>query len=196
MKSALLDGFKIMKRYFLVSANIYKRFHSYETIGSNKKSNNIDSKIKGETMKKTTMYLMALALVGIMGVVGLASATGFGFFNGQNRTAIEQAINNNDYQAWKIAVTETLTPENFNKIVQVRNSTSDRTGRKTEHMSVMRSIKSGNYTAYIEAIDNTTYSGNALTEEEFNATVARYTTGVSGERFGHKRGFSRHGMHW
>jgi hypothetical protein len=146
----------------------------------------------GETMKKTKIYIAALVLVGIMGVVGLASATGFGFFNGQNRTAIEQAIKNNDFESWKTAVTETLTQENFNKIVEMRNATSERMGRKT---AVMQAIKSGNYTADMEAIDNTINSSKTMTEAEFNAMVARYNTSVSGERFGHNWGFGRRGMH-
>jgi|GEM_PF-2036440 len=147
-------------------------------------------------MKKTTIYLLALALAGILGSVGLASAFGFGFFDGQNRTAIERAINDNDFGAWKTAMTETLTQENFNRIVERRSMASNRTAQ----MSVMKAIKSGNYTAYIDAVDNTIKSGNAMTEEEFNAAVARFNTtdgvNASWKGFGHKRWFARHGMHW
>lgn len=149
-----------------------------------------------KNMKKTTISLAALALVGILGSVGLASAFGFGFFDGQNRTAIEQAVKNNDFQSWKSAMTETLTQENFDKIVERRNLTSNRMGQRMEQVSVMRAIKSGNYTAYIEAVDNTINSGNAMTEEEFNAMVARYNTSAPWKGFGHKGRFGRHGMHW
>jgi hypothetical protein len=138
-------------------------------------------------MKKFT-YLLAIMLVGVMGTAGIAAAFGgfwgAGFINSEQRTAIKQAIENNDYNAWKDAIIATLTQENFNKLVERYKVISER--RELQN-AVKQAIKEGNYTAYREAMEKLIGTYKVMSEEEFNALVERYNAGAGFRCF--KRGF-------
>ncbi len=147
-------------------------------------------------MKK--IYLPVLALVGIIGTSGLASAFGFGIAD-EGKTAIKQAIENNDFAAWKAAIAGTLTQENFDRIVERHIMMSKRMELKS---AIRQAVEDRNYTAYKETVWNLTNSNRTATEEEFSAIVERFNATESGGEFamhgfGHHRGmFGMHQKLW
>ncbi len=136
-------------------------------------------------MKKTTIYLAALVLTGIIGSAGLASAFGFGFHGMGKSSAAMQAIQNNDFAAWRTAMTETLTQENFDKFAGKHSKMPERMGMTS---TVMQALSGKNYTAYLESMANTTKLDKAMSEEEFNAMAERHNAMHSGKKFGHMGG--------
>ena len=137
-------------------------------------------------MKNAKTYVVLLLLAGVIGSAGLVSAFGMGFASEDQRAAIRQAIENNDFASWKSAVTDTLTQENFDNRVAMyarmserKESISERAGLNN---AVTQAIKDGNYGAYTEAAVNLANSNEPMTEEEFNAMAERYADGF-GERF-------------
>lgn len=132
-------------------------------------------------MKKATICLLCLAAVGILASAGLASAFRAGFVNEQQRTAINQAIENNDFETWKTAITETLTQENFDKLV-ARNKAM--TERKELQDAVKQAIANGDYDAYKKAFENLKGSMEVMNEDDFNAMVERYKAGEAGGSVG------------
>jgi len=137
--------------------------------------------------------------VGLIIFTGLVSAFRLGFVSEENRSAIKQAIENNDFEAWRSAITETLTRENFDKLVERYNAMSER--RKLQD-AVRQSIEDGNYEAYKKAVENLG-SYKVMSEEDFNAMVQRYNATESGKEFGPiggfgcpRRGFGRHYIPW
>ena len=83
-------------------------------------------------MKKTTIFsLLALMLIGIVAAAGTASAFGWGM-NNENREALEQAIEDNDYETYKELVEdisntrfEVLDEEDFEKLVEMHQARED-----------------------------------------------------------------------
>ena len=151
-------------------------------------------------MKNITIYLVALVLVGIIGSAGLASAFGLGFIRNEQRTATTQAIVDNDFDAWKAAITETLTQERFDKLVERHSAMSERMELQN---ALRQAIEEGNYESYKEASESLMNLNKVMSEEEFNNMVERYKARETGEGFGpaygfgyHKRGFGGHRMRW
>lgn len=144
-------------------------------------------------MEKNTKYLLALTMLGIIGSIGLASASGLGFVNSEQRTTIQQAIENNDFEAWKSAVTSTLTQENFDKLVERHKSMSERMELKN---ALQQAIENKDYQAYAEAAEKLA-STNIMTEEEFNAAAEQGFVPMHGlgHQMGHM-GFGGHHMQW
>ena len=152
-------------------------------------------------MKKTTVCLLALTLAGLVVTIEIASAFfGAGFVDEEHRLGIKQAIEENDFKAWKTAIIETLTQENFNKLVERHKAISER--RKLQDV-VRQAIEEGDYEAYKEAVENLMGSYKVMSEEDFNAMIEHYKTRELGGGFGHIGrsgclgiGFGRHYMHW
>lgn len=154
-------------------------------------------------MKKTTTYILCLVAVGVMASAGLASAFGGGFVNEQQKTAIKQAIENNDFEAWRTAMTETLTQENFDKLVEMNKAMAE---RRDLQNAMRQAIANGDYNAYNQAFENLRGSMQAMSEDDFNAMVERYNAGNAGNAgnsgelgggFGFPgRGLGGHHMGW
>ena len=151
-------------------------------------------------MRKKTIYLLFLMSVGLIIFTGLVSAFRLGFVSEENRSAIKQAIENNDFEAWRSAITETLTRENFDKLVERYNAMSER--RKLQD-AVRQSIEDGNYEAYKKAVENLMSSYKVMSEDDFNAMIQHYNATESGKGFGPigvfdcpRRGFGGHLMGW
>lgn len=144
-------------------------------------------------MKKTTAYLLGLMLAGVLTSAGLVSAFGAGLVSEESRLAIKQTIANNDFEAWKTAMTETLTQENFNKLVE-RNKAM--TERRDMQNAVKQAITNGDYNAYRQALENLKGSMQVMNEDDFNAMVERYRAGELVGGFGFPgRGFGGHLCH-
>jgi phosphoenolpyruvate-protein kinase (PTS system EI component) len=145
-------------------------------------------------MKRTTAYLLGLMIAGVLVSVGIASAFGGGFASEEQRLAIKKAIEENNFEAWKTAMTEALTQENFNKLVE-RNKAM--TERKELQDAVKQAIANGDYNAYKQAFENLKGSMQVMSEDDFNAMVERYKAGELVGGFGFPRGgFGGHHMPW
>jgi ABC-type glycerol-3-phosphate transport system substrate-binding protein len=135
--------------------------------------------------KITIMGIFALVLLGIVAVAGSASAFRFGFGQGPDNmqgagTAVQAAIENNDFNAWKTAIEATLTQDNFNKIVQQEQQ---RTAMMQSQQAVADAIKSGDYNAYVSAIgtlNNLVSSITPVNESDFSKLVQEYQARQSG----------------
>jgi len=142
-------------------------------------------------MKRTTAYLLGLMFAGVLVSAGIASAFGAGFANDGQSSAIRQAVENNDFEAWKTAMEETMTQENFDKLVE---RSKEMAQRKELQDAVKQTIANGDYTAYKQAFENLKGSMKILGEDDFNEMVERYKAGemvgTNGGRFG------GHGMPW
>jgi uncharacterized Fe-S cluster-containing radical SAM superfamily enzyme len=101
-------------------------------------------------MKKVTTYLLTFFIIGIIGSVGVALAFWPAFVSKEQRVAIQKAIKNNDFEAWKNAIISSLTQENFNKIVKKYNVTIEI--RELQN-TIRQAIKERNYNAYKEAME-------------------------------------------
>lgn len=152
-------------------------------------------------MKKLTLILSAL-LIGLVAISGTVFAFGSGFpgfgLNFESREAIQQAIEANDYNAWKEAMIATMTQENFDKLVERYKAMSE---RKEMQNAVRQAIEAGDYEVYKQAVENLVGSYKVISEEDFNAMVERYNTTASGGGFGpqggfvyHRGGFGKHYM--
>jgi hypothetical protein len=158
-------------------------------------------------MKNTTIYMLTLMLVGIIGCAGLVSAfmqepanrgNNFvpGFMSEEQSSAVQQAIEDNNFEAWKAAITETLTEENFDKLVERQKASDERMQLQN---AVRQAIANKDYAAYKAAVNNLN-SQNVMSEEQFNAMAERYNatdqrTGV-GPGFGPGGIEGRHRMNW
>ena len=145
-------------------------------------------------MKRTTAYtyILALMIAGVLASVGIASAFGGGFANEKQRSAIKKAIEENNFEAWKTAMTEILTQENFNKLVERNKAMAE---RRNLQNAVKQAIADGDYNAYKQAFENLKGSMQVMSENDFNAMVERYKAGELVGGFGFPgRGFGRHHM--
>jgi hypothetical protein len=101
-------------------------------------------------MKKTIIFgLAALMLIGIVA----AGMPAMGHMLGMDRAgndAIRTAIEDNDFDAWREAVTATITEENFNEIVERYATMSE---RMQTHQDVRDAIYLGDYDAYKAAAE-------------------------------------------
>jgi len=133
--------------------------------------------------------------------IGIASAFfGAGFGNEENRLAIKQAIENNDFNAWKNAIIETLTQENFDKLVERYRTITE---RRELQDAVRQAIENRDYEAYKKAVENLIGSYKVMSEDDFNAMLQYYNATESGKGFGPlggfdcpRRGFGKHLMPW
>lgn len=141
-------------------------------------------------MKKIIVGLSVLIL-GLMASTGIAFAfrgMPAGFGNEEQRLAIKQAIEENDFEGWKSTIMETLTQENFNKLVEKNNAMSEKMELQN---AVRQSIEDGNYGAYKEAVEKIINSHKVMSEEEFNSMVERYNATEPRWGFGFMGGFGR-----
>ena len=123
---------------------------------------------------------MTALIIGLVATTGVAFAFGGGFFGNENREAIENAIEANDYNAWKEAMIETLTEEKFNKLVEMYQN------RKTAEQNrqlVEQALEEGNYEAWKAAIENLEgpRMTELITEENFDTFVQLYEAKMAGD---------------
>lgn len=111
--------------------------------------------MKGGKMRKktkTTFGIVAIAMIALLGISGIVAANqGFVFSKDltdeektemqEQREAMQTAIENSDYDAWKslmeekiAKMQEQLTEENFNKIVERQQEMKDKQEEMKEKM--------------------------------------------------------------
>jgi len=93
--------------------------------------------------------LVAIFITGIIGSAGIVSAFWPTILSKEQKTKIQEAIKNNDFEAWKNIMISSLTQENFNKIVERYKAATE---IKELQKMIKQSIKEGNYNSYKEAI--------------------------------------------
>jgi len=118
-------------------------------------------------------------------ILGMVAVTGTAFaFNGgfdlENREAVMSAIENGDYEAWKAAVEETLTEENFNRIMEMHQNRE----MERQNMEAMRqAIENGDYEAWKAVVQNCErcMTSGEITEEQFNLMVQIHEARMNGD---------------
>ena len=147
-------------------------------------------------MDKKTLALSAM-IIGLVAVSGVAFAFSEGFpgfgLKSENREAINEAIQSNDYEAWKQVMGETLTEEHFNRLVDMHESKE----------VVKRALEDSDYEVWRKAVENLERPKitDVITEENFDRLVQLHEAKMSGdyETVGEIReelgiGPMRHGM--
>jgi len=94
----------------------------------------------------------------LFGVLVAGSALAYGFHSEEERTAIQEAVENKDYDAWKAAMEAAINEENFDRIIEQHQRHADMLSRRT---AIQEAFENKDYDAYIEAV------GTQITEEEF-----------------------------
>jgi len=110
-------------------------------------------------MKKITAGVLAFSLIALLGV-SLVAAFPFGFGNGMNKElteeeqeeaqafhdAIQQAIEDGDFEAWKSLMESQLTEENFNLLVERHQSMSEeREADQQIRNQIQEAMQAGDY---------------------------------------------------
>ena len=107
--------------------------------------------------KKTTA--IAAVVMGMIAVSGTVFAYGGGM-GIENREAVQNAIETNDYNAFKEAMTNEITEEQFNQLVDMYQ----------QRETMRNALENGDYEAWKLAVQEMeqTRLQNMLTEENFN----------------------------
>ncbi|MBN2203327.1 MAG: hypothetical protein JW700_04050 [Candidatus Aenigmarchaeota archaeon] len=99
-------------------------------------------------MKKAA--IMTAIVLGMVAVSGTAFAFNGGFKT-ENNEAVRDALKTNDYNAWRLAMEETLTEENFNQMVEM-NQNRERIRLNMEDAN--QALENGDYDAWKAAMEN------------------------------------------
>lgn len=128
---------------------------------------------------KRTKFFSVLALMIIIAALGTASAFG-GIFCGMDPESSEDIVNAieaNDYKAWKEAMSNRLTEENFNMLVERHEAISERQA----HREVIElAIQEGDYETWKEAVENMN-SEMMLDEDDFKILVQLHQASENGD---------------
>lgn len=130
-------------------------------------------------MKKKTYGLLALFLVGLLSTGALVSAFhgSNGIWSEEDREELRTAVENDDYNAWKTAMQNRLTEDNFEKVVERRAEMSE----KREKREAMRTaIDNADYEAYKTAVENLNPKRPVLSEEVFEKIVETHKLRAEG----------------
>lgn len=127
-------------------------------------------------MKNTTLGLLSLFVLGIAAIGG-ASAFGFGFWQeSENAESIKDAIENNDFDAWKAAIESQLTQDNF---ARVSEKHKQHLGMRQMNDEIRTAIENKDYDAYLDAVNAA--EGDSMSEEDFNKLTEIHDAMQSGD---------------
>lgn len=131
-----------------------------------------------------------LAIMVVVASIGSVAAFGGKFFgmDTESGNAIVSAIKAKDFNAWKKAITDQLTEDNFNKLVEQQAAMSQRHETMSEKRGAMYSgiralneemntaIKEENYTAWKTTVVNSKspLASKITNEDEFKILVQLY----------------------
>ncbi len=146
-------------------------------------------------MKKIGM--LALLMIGLVMTTGLVAAWG-GWQ--KDNDAVKDAIDSNDFKAWKTAMIEDLTEERFNQIIErhenmpenmqrcmgkgMERGTGDmKAGGMKANPEVQEALESGDFDAWVSAhTDMDRQPPFEMTEENFNLIKEIHEARESGDR--------------
>ncbi len=151
---------------------------------------------------KRTKFFGVLALMIIVASLGTVSALGGHFFgiDPGNKEDIVNAIEANDFEVWKEAVSDQLTEENFNMLVERHEQMS---GMREQREDMKLAIEAGDYDAFKVAAENWPMSSNIQDESDFEILVQLHQAKLDGdyetvyelrEQLGLPGGFGEHKM--
>lgn len=127
--------------------------------------------------KKRTMpiAIIAFAAIALMGT-GLVVAHPF-FLEEEDRTAIKEAIENEDYDAWHSLIEAQLSEENFNTLAEHHNEMSEKM------QAIQDALDSGDYDAWVAAMNKKMRNPllDVITEENFDTFVRFHEAQQSGD---------------
>lgn len=131
-------------------------------------------------MRKGILASMAVLIISIL--TASAFAVGLGKDANGNNQAIKEAIENNDYNAWKTAMTSELTEERFNQIVEKHQKMQN---RKENIDALKAAIEAEDFEAWQSAVsemENPPKYASGITEENFDTLVEFYNAKESGDK--------------
>lgn len=139
-------------------------------------------------MKKNAIPMLAvLTVLGIFGATFVAAYQG-GFMGGMNddeHSAIQTAIQNNDYATWKSAIESTLTEERFQELrTREAEMQTKRTDMETRRAAIEAALNAKDYAAWKEAIGSSgseSKLADVITEENFSLYVDMHEAMKSGD---------------
>ncbi|MBC2746780.1 MAG: hypothetical protein HF975_07195 [ANME-2 cluster archaeon] len=129
---------------------------------------------------KRTKFFGVLALMIILAALGTASAYRGNVFgmDSESREDIVNAIETNNYQAWKEVMSNQLTEENFNDCVEGHEARSE----MREHREDKRqAIEAGDYKAFKVAAENLPVLSNIQNEDDFEMLVQLHQAKLDGD---------------
>ena len=129
---------------------------------------------------KRTKFFGVLTLMIIMVSLGPASAFGGNFFgmDSGSKEDIVNAIEAKDYNAWKAAMSDQLTEENFNECVERYEA---RSGMREHREDKIQAIEAGDYEAFKIAVKNWPMFLNIQNEDDFKLLVELHQAKLDGD---------------
>jgi len=112
--------------------------------------------------------IVALIFIAMVATGAFAMPFGGKWFSGEN---VQNAIENKDYETWKSAISEQLSEDNFNKIVERHGK---REGFRETRQAARNALEEGDYEGWREAIlscENLPEDFEIPSEEDFNKLV-------------------------
>ena len=129
-------------------------------------------------MKKISkLGILVLFLVALVG-------SAFAFPGGFGNEDVKAAVEANDYEAWKEAVTNGLTEERFNKAVERYEKISEKRAEMEEIKAEIDAAMDEGYGAWVEAIEGRPRAEKLLDiidEDNFETFVAMHDAKESGD---------------
>jgi len=115
-------------------------------------------------MKNKTIFgLFALAML----VVSIGAVSAFGWGNNEQ---VKQALDSKDFGAWKQAMSEQLTEENFNRMAERHGKMAQKIADREQ---VRAALEAGDYEAWKAAVENMPRK-QEVSEEDFDVMVQMY----------------------
>ena len=151
---------------------------------------------------KRTKFFGVMALMIILAALGTVSAFGghsFGMDSG-SREEMVNAIEANNYEAWKEAMSNRLTEGNFNNCVEKHEQMS---GMREQREDMKLAIEAGDYESFKVAAENWPVLSNIQNKGDFEMLVQIHQAKLNGdyetvdelrEQLGLPGGFGEHKM--
>jgi len=136
-------------------------------------------------MKKATFGILALLLIGLV-AAGAVSAMGMGHW-GDNKEAVRDAIEAEDFDAWKEAMIAGLTEERFDELVErhenMPEDMQERMEERHAHQEAMQAaIESGDFDSWKAIMEESPREEPfELTEENFELFVELHNARQDGD---------------
>ena len=119
---------------------------------------------------KSKKYVpIAIIVIAAIGLLGISTASAHPFYEGNNKMmsfegqqAIQEAVQNNDYEAWASLMQARITQENFNKLAEKQKEIAENHAETSEHrfqmiekmQAIETAIKNSDYDAWYAAISD------------------------------------------
>jgi hypothetical protein len=128
---------------------------------------------------KTPLAILAFAAIALMGTGLVVAYPGFGFTS-EDRTAIQEAIENDDYETWRSLMEAQLSEENFNQLRERHMEMQEMHEQRAEKTAIEAAIEAGDYEAWVAAMGDDPMT-DKITEENFTTLVEFYEARQNGD---------------